>query len=186
MAGKRGEGGKLPPEDFKLWKAFTRDIEPLEEPKWNLEEDAPPSVSSKPEKAPIKVDREVLPRPKVASATQPPQLDGRTEARLKRGKMPIDGRLDLHGYNQEQAHEVLNNFILSAHARGKRCLLVITGKGGNKSAYGERTEGILRQKLPVWLGMAPLRGVILKILPAAPKDGGSGAWYIYLRRQRPD
>jgi len=190
--GKRsGRGGGLGPDDFRLWKEFTRDIEPLEG--MILPDD--PALAQEPSPAPHKVSK---PAGKTAappvqtpapSSSQPPQLDARTELRLKRGKMPIEGRLDLHGYNQEQAHEMLKAFLLASHARGKRCLLVITGKGqrGTRqedSYTNEPAVGILKQKLPQWLSMPPLREIVLKTFQAAPQDGGSGACYIYLKRTR--
>ena len=103
--------------------------------------------------------------------------------------MPIDGRIDLHGRNQEQAHRLLEEFVLSSHARGKRCLLVITGKGKGgltaQEAYAHDLQpGILKQKVPQWLSMPPLGSIILKTYPAVPRDGGGGALYVYLKRAR--
>lgn len=177
------KGGKgLGEEDFKLWKAFTRDIEPLEDtppPEDPVFETAPPLKPAFPETR----KKSAAPPPAVSQAPVPrqaPQLDGRTELRLKRGQMPIDARLDLHGCTQAQAHGLLQDFVMGAHGRGKRCLLVITGKGG-RNGDG---EGILKQRVPQWLALPPLRDVVLKVLQAAPQHGGSGAAYIYLRRDR--
>lgn len=194
MGGKTGKksdkGGGLGPDDFRLWKEFTRDIEPLDgilldEPAAAQQASPTPHKISKP------ASQAAAPPARIPapSPTQPPQLDARTELRLKRGKMPIEGRLDLHGYNQEQAHEMLKDFLLVAHARGKRCLLVITGKGQRgarqeDSYANEPSVGILKQKLPQWLSMPPLREIVLKTFQAAPQDGGSGACYIYLKRTR--
>ncbi len=174
-----GKGGGLGPEDFQLWKEFTRDIEPLEgvvvyEP----EKDAP---SRKPRQESGAVKSPPLPRTASSSSEQPPQLDARTELRLRRGQMPVQGTLDLHGYNQEQAHELLKSFLIAAHASGKRCVLVITGKGRRGV---EDSVGVLRQKLPMWLSMPPLRDIVLKRFDAAPRHGGTGACYIYLKRTR--
>jgi DNA-nicking Smr family endonuclease len=194
--GRDKDGGKDRPglglEDFRLWKEFTRDIDPLEEPDWDAMEmmtkPAAPQQNKTGEK--ISVPEKVsLKRNSGAKQAEPPQLDLRTELRLRRGQMPIDARLDLHGFNQEQAHGMLNDFLTSAHARGKRCVLVITGKGRGglsaKDAYAPDLQpGILKQKLPHWLSMHPLRDIVLKAFPAAPRDGGSGAFYIYLRRHR--
>lgn len=175
--GKRGLGE----EDFKLWKAFTRDIEPMHEDGLIAEEDEPEAPSEKPFPASVRKKSSYVPvAPSGAPPVQAPQLDGRTEIRLKRGQMPIDGRLDLHGYTQEQAHRLLHEFITNAHARGKRCLLVITGKGGR----GLDGEGILKRRLPQWLSLPPLRDMVLKVFQAAPQHGGSGAAYVYLKRQR--
>ena len=109
---------------------------------------------------------------------QPAQLDGGTQAKLQKGKIPIEAKLDLHGYTQIEAQDALEAFVLRAAKAGKRCLLVITGKGLAKGG------GILRQRLPQWITLSPLSDVVLKAVPAASKDGGSGAFYFYLKRQR--
>ncbi len=101
-------------------------------------------------------------------------LDHRTEQKLTRGKMHLEGLLDLHGMTQDQAHPALNQFILSAFACKKRCVLVITGKGA----------GILKKSVPEWLNQTPLTSIVLKSIEAQPKDGGEGALYVYLRRDR--
>lgn len=191
--GKDGKGG-LDLEDFRLWKDFTRDIEPLEEPDWEaLEAVAKQTVPQQKNGGEKIVPKEVsgsLPLPATKnSRKQPAQLDLRTELRLRRGQMPIDARLDLHGYNQEQAHGMLNQFVMAAHGSGKRCLLVITGKGRGglraAEAYAPDLQpGVLKQKLPQWLSMHPLNDLVLKVFPAATKDGGGGAFYVYLKRQR--
>jgi DNA-nicking Smr family endonuclease len=167
--GKRGTG--LPPEEIRLWKAYTRDIDPLHAEEENEMEaaDTPTSSILKPE------PRKSLIRPAVrlpsVTPVQPPQLDGSTAKKLKKGDIGIDGRLDLHGCTQEQAHRLLEDFVAAAHAKGKRCLLVITGKGSRAG----QSEGVLKQKVPQWLQNAH---------PAAAKHGGSGALYVYLKRVR--
>ena len=184
--GKDGRGG-IGEEDKRLWKAFTRDIYPLHPV--NIDEEigpghpAPPQVRIRPSN----ITRPVSPGQTVPPK-QAPQLDARTEQRFRAGKIKIEGRLDLHGYNQIQAHNLLRDFVMAAHAQRKRCLLVITGKGGPKlsgSAVGDKVEaGILKQKVPQWLCEAPLNSIVLKTAPAVQKDGGQGALYLYLRRDR--
>lgn len=106
-----------------------------------------------------------------------PGVDRRTADRFRRGKMAVDGRIDLHGMTQEQAHGALHHFIESRYATGARCVLVITGKGA-------RGEGILRRAVPRWLNDARLRPLILSFSHAQIPDGGEGALYVLLRRQR--
>ena len=107
-------------------------------------------------------------------------VDRRQAQRFKRGKTPIEGRLDLHGMTQQAAHEALRRFIADAAASGKRCVLVITGKGRDGPE-----GGVLRQQVPRWLNEPDLRGKVLSFDHAQPKDGGSGAIYVLLRRSRP-
>lgn len=116
-----------------------------------------------------------------------PQLDRRTEEKLRKGKLPIDGKIDLHGLTQDEAYEALNKFIESAVAADKRCVLVITGKGKAKSTSEDwltPSQGVLKQRTPEWLSSPPLNHFVLKFFPAQPRHGGSGALYVYLKRRR--
>ena len=101
-------------------------------------------------------------------------IDGRTQRRLFRGDVPVDRRLDLHGLTAARAESRLAQFIETAACDGCRCVLVITGKGA----------GILRGHVPDWLKRQPLSPYILALAEARPHDGGSGALYVLLRRQR--
>lgn len=115
------------------------------------------------------------------------EIDRRTAEKLRKGKMRIEARCDLHGLNQEQAYDLLNQFIETARLRGCRCVLVITGKGKSRVSTPmaiEPERGILKQKVPQWLGERHLSPHILKTYTAQPKDGGTGALYVYLRRAR--
>jgi len=81
-------------------------------------------------------------------------LDKRTEMRLKRGQMPIDATLDLHGYSKDQAYSALINFIKNSYETGKRCVIIITGKGGRENGIKDPLrpkEGILKKSVPQWL-----------------------------------
>ena len=95
--------------------------------------------------------------------------------------MEIDARLDLHGMTQARAHSALSGFIAASYNAGCRCVLVITGKG---SKDGERKTGVLKENVPLWLCEMPNSPVVLKFMTAQPKDGGSGALYVYLRRKK--
>ena len=107
-------------------------------------------------------------------------LDRRKAERLKRGRLGIDDRIDLHGMTQADAHLALNAFIARSHAKGLRCLLVVTGKG-----LGQQQGGVLKRQAPSWLNQAPNRSKILAFDFAQPRDGGTGALYVLLKRQRP-
>ncbi|PZQ46265.1 MAG: DNA mismatch repair protein MutS [Micavibrio aeruginosavorus] len=189
--GKTGKGRVLSGDEKRLWRSATQDVKKLQKDDVDEEEAEIPLLPVAPAR-PV-----VLQKQKTALAApvnskisrQPPQLDGNTDLKLQRGKLRIEGTLDLHGYNQEQAHRLLNQFVLAAHAGGKRCILVITGKGGRSKPregrfYDDAPMGVLKEKLPQWVSIPPLRDIVLKLYPAAPKDGGSGAWYLYLKRDR--
>ena len=107
-------------------------------------------------------------------------VDRRSAERLSRGRLPIEGRLDLHGLTQTEAAARLAEFIAGASLADKRCVLVITGKG-----LGQSGGGVLRDQVPRWLNLPPNRGRILTFDYAQPKHGGSGALYVLLKRRRP-
>ncbi|MGF1610627.1 MAG: Smr/MutS family protein [Kiloniellales bacterium] len=185
---KRGRGSKsgLSEADKALWRRITegarplsgripapaREGEPVERPA------RPPRASRLPRAEPV---------PTQPKKPQPPELAAgriagvaRSQAeRLRRGRLPIEARLDLHGYSQEQAHRALNDFLARAQDRGKRCVLVVTGKGTTKEE-----GGVLRRMVPQWLNQPPNRERILAFDQAQPKDGGLGALYVLLKRRR--
>lgn len=108
-------------------------------------------------------------------------IDKSTSEKLKRGKFEIEGRLDLHGYTADAAHQTLQQFIFRAFDQGKRCVLIITGKG----LRPDGTKGIIRENVPRWLNEPEMRQRILVFRYAKVTDGGEGALYVLLRRQRP-
>lgn len=172
MTAKRPRG-----DDTELWQWATRDAKPLrarsaQAPKPRVEpRPAPrPSVAT-----PTAVPVPVLPE---LSHGASPGVDRRTAERLHRGRMEIDGKIDLHGMTQSEAHDALAVFMDRAEARGWRCVLVITGKGTRPGG------GVLRASVPRWLNLPPHRARILSFGAARPKDGGDGALYVLLRRRR--
>jgi DNA-nicking Smr family endonuclease len=104
-------------------------------------------------------------------------IDRRTAARVRRGRYPVEARLDLHGMTQAEAHRTLRGFLAGARAQGRRCVLVITG-------HGRLSGGVLKAAAPRWLAEPEFRAHVLAIAPARPQHGGAGALYILLRRQR--
>lgn len=112
-------------------------------------------------------------------------IDRRTAEKFKRGEIPIQKTLDLHGYFEKDAYDAVEAFIKNAYLQGLRCVLIITGKGRQKESddwYDKR--GILKESVPNWLNAPQLRPLILSFSYARPEDGGEGALYILLRRQR--
>ena len=116
----------------------------------------------------------------------PVQMDQKSFGKLKRGKLRPEGKIDLHGMTLDRAHPALTGFVMNAHAQGKRLILVVTGKGKMRDDGGPIPvrHGVLRHQVPQWLGMAPLKSVVLQIVQAHISHGGGGAYYVYLRRHR--
>ena len=106
-------------------------------------------------------------------------VDRRTTERLRRGKLPVEAVLDLHGHTQDQAYQALERFVAGSATAGRRCVLVITGKGAVSTG-----GGVLRRQFPMWLSAPSLRPYILTLMSAQPQHGGAGAIYVLLRRKR--
>jgi DNA-nicking Smr family endonuclease len=98
--------------------------------------------------------------------------------RLRRGLLPIDGRLDLHGMGAREARGQLERFLRTMRARGERCVLVIHGKGEH-SPHG---TGVLRGEIAAWLSQGAASRHVAAFATAQRDDGGEGAVYVLLRR----
>jgi len=109
-------------------------------------------------------------------------LDAKIFRKLKNGQYSVQGHLDLHGMNTEQAKLGVQEFLRRAYMEGKRCVLIIPGRGRN-SPLG---QGVLRQELSTWLTQAPLKRIVLAFATALPRHGGAGALYLLLRQARKD
>ena len=183
MAGKKqgpGEpGGKAGPqiseEDRALWRKVTRDAKPLEKA-------APPSKPAP--SRPTLPGRPRTPAVPPLESGRAAGLDRRNLERLRRGKLPIEATLDLHGDRQAEAHQRLDRFLAAAQAAGKRCVLVITGKGSLGRPDDGRGTGVIRSNLPRWLNEAPNRDRVLAFAQAQAAHGGAGAFYVLLKRKR--
>lgn len=119
-------------------------------------------------------------------AEAPLRMDRKAFARMNRGKLAPEARLDLHGRTLSAAHPELIRFILQSQARGLRLVLVITGKGrlGADDGPIPQRPGVLKHQVPQWLTLPPLAGAVLQVTEAHRRHGGSGAYYVYLRRTR--
>jgi len=128
---------------------------------------------------------DLLPGISERMAKQPVQMDKKAFGKLKRGKLRPEGRIDLHGMTAQQAHGALNRFVMRAHGDGKRLVLVITGKGKDKFDDGPIPirRGVLKHQVPQWLALPPLAGCVMQVSEAHISHGGSGAYYVYLRRR---
>jgi DNA-nicking Smr family endonuclease len=160
----------LKSEEVSLWREAMRGVRPLRGKKAAEEKSMPPDITHA---APAVPARRAAAPSKAGAG-----LDRRSAQRLKRGEMAIEGRLDLHGLTQEEAHRALQRFVLAASEAGTRLLLVITGKGSGAAG------GVLRAAVPRWLAEGEVAGRVLAATPAQPRHGGAGAFYVLLRRRR--
>jgi len=137
-----------------------------------LEKEAAPPPA-KPAKAAAKPAPKPEPKPVHTSAPPLVPLDRREKQRVARGKVDIEGRLDLHGHTQDEAHGALLRFLRNASTSGKKMVLVITGK-----------SGVLRRQVPLWLALPDFRALVISADPAGIRHGGEGALYVRVRRAR--
>lgn len=169
---------KLSDEDRVLWNLVARSAKPLK---------GKPAMEA-PEQPLVTMDQAMALDPVTPKdtptrpAARPKQLvshsfDAPTHDKLAKGRLPIEGRVDLHGMTQDQAYSLLLSFLHRAHAGGVRYVLVITGKGSSSGG-----EGVLRRAVPAWLSTPPFRPLVSSHDHAARNHGGAGAFYIRLRR----
>ncbi len=189
----RGRGkASISDYDLRLWQQVTRNATPLAGRRPAPAPDPGPDPAAPqrpldpaPNPPPSRPAGRDSARPDHAPASPATRrgdaagIDRRTHDRFRRGRMDLEGRLDLHGMTRERAHQALTVFLHRAHERGARCVLVVTGKG-----TGREGGGVLRRDVPHWLGQDGLRRIVLATARAQPRDGGEGALYILLRRRR--
>ncbi|APG82812.1 Smr/MutS family protein [Sinorhizobium americanum] len=178
---------KLSPEDRILWGKVARSTKPmpgrlqdLEDLLDEIEQRPAPSAPPPPDTG-------------LSGSAKPEQgftLSGKAEHRhhpierpvkrkLAKGRLALEARIDLHGMIQSEAHGFLLQFLLKAHERGLRHVLVITGKG---TSFG--SDGALKRAVPLWFALPEFRPLISSYEPAARNHGGEGALYVRLARAR--
>jgi DNA-nicking Smr family endonuclease len=110
--------------------------------------------------------------PPVLAAT----LDGGWDRRLSKGAVRPDRVIDLHDHSLAHAHQVLAMAVEEAALARARLLLVITGKG-----RADR-PGRIKGELAHWLDHGSLRRHVAALRPASLRHGGTGAFYLVLKR----
>ena len=96
--------------------------------------------------------------------------------------------LDLHGKTLDEANQIIENFIRKSYEDKVHKLIIITGKGlhsiNEKDPYVSKDLGILKYSIPNFLkNNADLMELISNISEASIEDGGSGAFYIFLKKK---
>lgn len=192
---------KLRPDEEELWRKVVSDAERLHPEKPLNPQDFVTTPAQTPRKKAIfqpLTNSVSLPasRPTATADLSPTiadqirgravQMDRKAFDQMKRGKLRPEGKIDLHGMTLDRAHPALTRFILGAQAQGKRLVLVVTGKGKQRDDGGPIPVrfGVLRHQVPQWLSLPPMSSVVLQVTQAHLRHGGSGAYYVYLRRTR--
>lgn len=186
------------PHDFHLWTSVAATVDPLRRKKL-LKLGAgtlpmPPIVEPVPAvAAPAPPKRKPARKPflppyqaPLPSAPTPVKaVEPSIHKKVARGRIEIDGTIDLHGMTQHEARGALHRFIQGRFSRGDRTVLVITGKGSrtdNDFIAAMTERGVLRTMLPIWLSEPSLSPLVSGWSLAARGHGGEGAWYVRLRR----
>lgn len=174
--GTRRYARRLSHAEAELWRVVTADVQayrarpaPLE----TTSEKAPEPSGSLPAPTP-NWDR---PAPTPKSTAPVGDIDHRTRVKIKRGRLDVDAKLDLHGMRQDEAQRALNSFLRRAQASGAKIAIVVTGKG-----LSREDGGVLRRVVPMWLQAPNLRDVVVGFGEAARHHGGEGALYVRIRR----
>jgi len=182
---------RLSDEEAVLWQGVTRSISPLRRlSKPRSEPVATETVRSATKTRTTSSKSAGKPTFAVPAASPKPisppplvPLARKLKQRIARGSHDIDGRLDLHGFTQAEAHDALLHFLRRRQARGAKVVLVITGKGARGGdPHGER--GVLKRMVPLWLRLPEFRAFVIGFESAAIGHGGEGALYVSLRKGR--
>ena len=96
--------------------------------------------------------------------------------------------LDLHGKTLDEANSIIENFIKKSYEEKVQKLIIVTGKGlhsdNEKDPYVSKDLGILKYSIPEFVrNNEDLMKMISKISEASVKDGGTGAFYIFLKKR---
>jgi DNA-nicking Smr family endonuclease len=106
-------------------------------------------------------------------------VDPRLVGRLRRGEFAYQAHLDLHGMTSDEARVAVEGFLTAAFQNGKRCVLIIHGRGRNSMDQ----IPVLKTRLTGWLARGQWSRLVLAFTSARPCDGGVGAVYVLLRRR---
>ena len=97
--------------------------------------------------------------------------------------------IDLHGYTLNEANKVIEEFILQSYSQNVHKLIIVTGKGSHsqneKNPYVSKDLSILKYSVPEFIYKnKELMKLIFEITDAKIEDGGSGAFYVYLKKNK--
>jgi DNA-nicking Smr family endonuclease len=106
-------------------------------------------------------------------------LDAHVVRKLKRGEFAVQGHVDLHGLLKTEAKAELEAFLGKARQQGKRCVLVVHGRG----LHSKDQVPVLKEALKRWMATERFARHVLAFATARPHDGGAGAVYVLLKRQ---
>ena len=115
------------------------------------------------------------------------KLPNKDEKLSNKKKISIKS-FDLHGYSLDEANNKINDLIKDSYEKGVKKLIIVTGKGlhsqNEKDPYISKKLGILKYSVPQYIKNSDeLMSLISQIKEAENEDGGSGAFYVYLKKK---
>jgi len=161
-------------EEKKLWRRVASSVKTRRPLPADIDEPEPPKPAARDVVAAAAPPPPPPKKPRVAPA---PPHNRIGEKRVRRGKLDLGGSLDLHGHDQESAPAAIARFLWAAQKRGETTVIIITG-------VGRGGEGILKRRLPDWLSSPDLRTIVGGYAPAHRTHGGTGAFYVFVKRLR--
>jgi len=178
-------------KDLDLFRAVMADVVPLK----GRRRSKVPRALAKPGMAASSEVMEPRPRERLAKPPIKPALasvrplaadtfafDREVDRALSRGRRSPEAKLDLHGMTLATAERAVSRFLEEAAALDLRVVLVVTGKGLRQEG-GRVFGGLIRQEFPGWLQRADNRARVRGVKAAHARHGGSGAFYVLLRRR---
>lgn len=120
--------------------------------------------------------------PVVAPGFADQSFDREVDRALSKGRRAPEAKLDLHGMTLTVAERAVTGFIAQSSAQDRRVVLIVTGKGLRLEG-GRVFGGRIRAEFLGWLDRAENRARVAGVRPAHPRHGGSGAFYVLLRRR---
>src|SRR5512135_2193637 len=168
-------------KDVDLFRAAMADVKPL-----------------RGRKKPVRKTPAVIPRPKAegslpgqerslagrgaTKSPAPQSFDRDVDRALSKGRRAIEAKLDLHGMTLAAAERAVTAFIAEASRQNRRVVLIVTGKGLRLEG-GRVFGGRIRAEFLGWLERPENRSRVAGMRAAHPRHGGSGAFYVLLRRR---
>ena len=163
-------------KDVDLFKAAMAEVRPLK----GQRRAAAPQVKAA--AAPPASSQKSFAPADTAKFQAPQTFDRDVDRALSRGRRAPEAKLDLHGMTLAAAERAVAEFLAESSERGRRLVLIVTGKGLRLEG-GRVFGGRIRAEFPAWLDRADNRARVAGVRAAHPRHGGNGAFYVLLRRR---
>jgi len=165
-------------KDVELFRTAMAGVKPLKDER----ADKKPVIPRPKAEASMPVPERSLPTVGMARAAAPQVFDREVDRELSKGKRTPEAKLDLHGMTLAAAERAVTAFIAESSEQNRRVVLIVTGKGLRLEG-GRVFGGRIRAEFAGWLERAENRARVAGARPAHPRHGGSGAFYVLLRRR---